>query len=227
MTEIPDFTDGAAFDDPWDAYRWLRDNDPVFWDERSKLWVISRHEDVLNISRTPSLYCNKHGVRPVRPNPLSILTMDDPEHTQQRSIINRGFTPRQVRRLEPHIRQLANEIIDDVQGRGEIDFVVDFAIHVPLIVIAELMGLDPSARMKLFRWSDDMMAGEGKPEDHPARATSMAAAMEYVAYISELIDQRRGRIHRIQQLADMASTAPQRLESRDPDQRIPTQIKDD
>ena len=46
MTEIPDFTDGAAFDDPWEAYRWLRDNDPVFWDERSQVWVISRHAEL-------------------------------------------------------------------------------------------------------------------------------------------------------------------------------------
>ncbi|MCB0995002.1 MAG: cytochrome P450 [Acidimicrobiales bacterium] len=191
MTEIPDFTDGAAFDDPWEAYRWLRDNDPVFWDERSQVWVISRHADVLDISRTPTLYCSKHGVRPVRPNPLSILTMDDPEHTQQRAIINRGFTPRQTRRLEPHIRELANRILDEVQSRGEIDFVTDFAIHVPLIVIAELMGLDPEARDKLHRWSDDMMAGEGRDESDPLRATSMGAAMEYVAYISELIEDRR------------------------------------
>jgi cytochrome P450 len=86
--------------------------------------------------------------------------MDDPEHTRQRRLVNKGFTPRMVRDLADHIRELAHEIIDEIAQRGECDFVEDFAIHVPLIVIAELMGLDPEQRQKLYRWSDAMMAGE-------------------------------------------------------------------
>lgn len=144
-----------------------------------------------HVSRHPELYCSKHGVRPRHATPLSILTMDDPEHQQQRSIINRGFTPRQVRRLAPHIREITDEILDEIQGRGEIDFVTDFAIHVPLIVIAELMGLDPSMRKQLHRWSDDMMAGEGRGPDDPSSQHSAQAAMEFVEYLLPLIEERR------------------------------------
>jgi len=188
---IPDFTQGRAFDDPWDAYRWLRENDPVHWSEAAGCWLLSRHAEVSHVSRHPELYCSKHGVRPKEASPLSILTMDDPEHQQQRGIVNRGFTPRQVRRLAPHIREITDEILDEIQNRGEIDFVSDFAIHVPLIVIAELMGLDPSMRKQLHRWSDDMMAGEGRGPDDPSSQHSAQAALEYVEYILPLIEERR------------------------------------
>ena len=98
---------------------------------------------------------------------MSLISMDEPEHTRQRRLINKGFTPRQVKRMAPHIRELTNEIIDEIADRGEIDFVEDFAIHVPLIVIAELMGLDPEGRENLYRWSDAMMGGDGHtdPDD--------------------------------------------------------------
>ena len=188
---IPDFTQGRSFDDPWAAYRWLREHDPVHWSEETGGWLLSRHAEVSHVSRHPELYCSKHGVRPRNASPLSILTMDDPEHQQQRGIINRGFTPRQVRRLAPHIREITDEILDEIQHRGEIDFVTDFAIHVPLIVIAELMGLDPSMRTQLHRWSDDMMAGEGRSPDDPSAQHAAQAAMEYVEYILPLVEERR------------------------------------
>ena len=108
-----DVTDGRFYDDPWEVYRWLRDSAPVYRDERNGLWVISRHEDVSHISRNPERYASRFGVRPKTNVPLSILTLDDPEHTRQRRLINRGFTPAQVRRLAPHIREITDRIIDE------------------------------------------------------------------------------------------------------------------
>jgi len=187
-----DVTDGRFYDDPWDTYRWLRDNDPVHWDERNELWVISRHADVVHVSLHPELYCSKQGVRPKGDSPLSILTLDEPAHTRQRRLINKGFTPRQVRRLEPHIRELSNEILDEIEARGEIEFVADVAIHVPLIVIAELMGLDPDAREQLYKWSDAMVGGEGRTDpDDPSLQSAHRAFEEYVTYLIPVIEERR------------------------------------
>ncbi|MCU0269285.1 MAG: cytochrome P450 [Acidimicrobiales bacterium] len=192
--ETPAFDTAAGrfYDDPWGAYRWMRDNDPCYWDEANGYWVISRHEDVTMVSRNTERYCSKFGVRPKVSVPMSIISMDEPEHTRQRRLINKGFTPRQVKRLEPHIRELSNQIIDEIQARGEIDFVEDFAIHVPLIVIAELMGLDPEGRRQLYRWSDAMMAGDGHtdPED-PALLEAAQAFGEYVEYLIPIIEEKR------------------------------------
>lgn len=187
-----DFLDGRFYDDPWETYRWLRANEPVHRDTKNELWVISRHEDVSMISRTPELYCSRHGVRPKIAAPMSIVSMDDPEHTRQRKLISRGFTPRQVKRLEPKIRALTGEIIDEIEARGEIDFVEEFAAHVPLVVIAELLVLDPALRGRLYRWSDAMMGGDGRTDpDDPALAAATQAFTEYVEQLLPVIDNRR------------------------------------
>lgn len=187
-----DILDGRLYDDPWETYRWLRDNDPCYWDEKNELWVISRHADVSAISRNAELYCSRYGVRPKVAAPMSIISMDDPEHTRQRRLINKGFTPRQVRRLAPHIRNLSNQIIDEIQHRGEVEFVSEFAIHVPLIVIAEMLGLDPEGRQKLYRWSDAMMAGDGHVDpESPTLQAAAEAFGEYVTHLIPLIESRR------------------------------------
>lgn len=188
-----DTNDGRFYDDPWETYRWLRENDPCYWDATNQIWVVSRHEDVTNISRATDLYCSKHGVRPKVAVPMSIISMDEPEHTRQRRLINKGFTPRQVKRLEPHIRDLADQMIDEIKSKGEVDFVEDFAIHVPLIVIAELMGLSPEGRRRLYKWSDEMMAGDGRADDpdDPRIQAAAAAFAEYVEYLIPIIEEKR------------------------------------
>ncbi len=188
-----DVLDPRFYDDPWEAYRWLRHHSPIHWDPKNQLWVFSKHEDVSHISRHQERYSAADGVRPRVQAPMSIISMDDPEHTRQRRIVSRGFTPAKVRALTDHIRDLSNQIIDEVQGRGSIDFVEDFAIHVPLIVIAEMMGLDPEQRLRLYRWSDAMMAGDsaGDAPDDPLMLAAAEAFGEYATLCIELIQERR------------------------------------
>ncbi|MCC6647471.1 MAG: cytochrome P450 [Polyangiaceae bacterium] len=186
-----DVNDGRFFDDPWADYAWLREHDPVHLD-KSGLWLISRHEDVSKLSCDPELYCSRFGVRPNVAAPMSIVSMDDPEHTRQRKLISRGFGPKQVRRLEPRVRELTDALISEIQERGEIDFVEDFAVHLPLIVIAELLGLDPSIRGQLYRWSDAMMGGDGHTDsEDPALIAASEAFAEYVGHLMPLIEERR------------------------------------
>ncbi len=187
-----DVLDPRFYDDPWDAYRWLRATAPLWWDAANELWVVSRHEDVGHISRHQELYSAAKGVRPKVAAPMSIIGMDDPEHTRQRRLVSKGFTPRRVRQLSDHIRDLSNQIIDEIADRGACDFVQDFAIHVPLIVIAVLMGLDPGQRQKLYRWSDAMMAGDGHVDpDDPVLLAAAEAGGEFAATCVELIEARR------------------------------------
>jgi cytochrome P450 family 142 subfamily A polypeptide 1 len=186
-----DWLHTGTYDDPWESYAWLRANAPLYRDEANDLWVVSRYKDVFDISRNPELYCSGRGVRPKEVVPLSLISYDDPEHTRQRRMINRGFTPRRVRELAPHIRELSNQLIDEIEHRGKIDFVADFAIHVPLIVIAELMGLDPEVRTDMYRWSDAMMTAEGRDPGDPKLEESAAAFFEYTSMCAELIAERR------------------------------------
>ena len=131
-------------------------------------------------------------MRPLIAGDMSIITLDGEEHIRTRRLINQGFTPRRVRELIPHVRQLTNEIIDQIAAKGHVDFVEDFSIHVPLIIICELMGLDPEQRLKMYRWSDDMMAGDGHVEaDDPVLHAAAEAFGEYATMCIELIAERR------------------------------------
>lgn len=184
--------DPRFFDDPWDSYAYLRSLDTLYRDEPNNLWIAARHEDVFHFSRNPEMYSNRFGVRPLIAADMSLIAMDPPEHTETRRLINKGFTPRQVRNLVPHVRELSNQIIDEVRERGQIDFVEEFAIHVPLIVISELMGLDPDIRLKMYRWSDDMMDGDGETDPESPKLHAAAVAFgEYAEMCTSLIEERR------------------------------------
>ncbi len=185
-----DILDPALYDDPWATYRWLRDEAPLYRDEANDLWVVSRHADVFDVSRRSDVWSAAQGVRPKVAADMSLIALDDPEHTRQRRLINRGFTPRRVREIAPHIRDLAHRLIDEVQDRGEIEFVTDFAAHVPLIVISEMMGLDPAERDRMYAWSDAMMAGDGHEGDAPELHAAAVAFGEFAEMCVSLIAER-------------------------------------
>lgn len=189
---VLDLCDPRFFDDPWENYAWLRSLDHLYYDAKNNLYVAARHQDVFNISRDSETYCNRFGVRPVIAGDMSIITLDGEEHVNKRRLINKGFTPRRTREMIPHVRELANDIIDEMLTKGDPDFVEDFAIHVPLIIIAELMGLDPAQRLKMYGWSDAMMAGDGRDQpDDPVLHAAAVAFGEYVEMCIGLIAERR------------------------------------
>jgi cytochrome P450 len=192
-----DFTDPRVFDDPWELYTWLRDQDSLHYDAANDLYIAARHEDIFHISRDEETYCSRFGVRPKIAGDMSIITLDGDEHVRQRRLINKGFTPQRVREMIPHVRELTNEIIDEFDAKAEagevpLDFVENFAIHVPLIIICELMGLPAEQRMHMYGWSDAMMDGDGHVEaDSPQLLAAAQAFGEYATMVIELIAERR------------------------------------
>src|SRR5262249_443827 len=135
-----DLLDPRLYDDPWHVYRRLRDEAPLYYDVKNALYAVSRHADVERGARDAELYCSGNGNRPIVHAPLSILRLEDPEDGRQRRFVSRGFTPNRVRAMSDRIRAIAREVVDEIGQRGDIDFVGQFAVHVPLIVIAELLG---------------------------------------------------------------------------------------
>jgi cytochrome P450 family 142 subfamily A polypeptide 1 len=177
-----------------DVFAWIRENDPVHWDERNHLWVISKHADVSYVERNPELFCSGKGIRPKGGGAgnLSIVSLDDPEHARQRRLVSRGFTPSRITQMIEHIRDVARELVDAIAARGECDFVDDVARQLPLIVIAELLGLPVEDRRQLGVWSDTMMSAEGAEDgDDPRLQAAATAWAAYVEYLVGLLDDRR------------------------------------
>ena len=171
-----DILDGKTWDNGiFERMRWLRENAPVYRDEKNKLWVLSKYEDVAYVSKNNKIFCSGEGVRPNLPVKLSIIDMDEPRHAQLRGLVNRGFTPRMVGRLEAVFRGITTAAIDTVAKQGECDFVSSISVSVPLELIAELIGIRKGDRGKFQRWSDDMMAGDENFDQPEVMAKSGAA----------------------------------------------------
>jgi cytochrome P450 len=186
----PDFYIG----DVDDAYRRLRAEAPVYRCEPAGFWALSKHADVDLVSRNQQLFCSGQGVvvnDPVRAGtmpgtPPSIIYMDPPVHLRYRRLVSKAFTPRMVNALEPRIRALACQSLAAVVPGEPIDFVEHVAVPLPLLVIAEMLGIPTEDHGRFKRWSDEIVTGA----DAGAEA-SLAVVQELFGYFFEVLGQRR------------------------------------
>ena len=165
--------------DPFERMAWMRENAPVYWDDVTGLWAITRHEDIQRIEADHDTFCSGKGSRPESSVP-SMINTDPPDHTQRRRLVSSGFTPRRVAGHEEFLRETVTELIDGVIDQGRCDFVNDIAKSIPLRMIATLMGLPLADEDKLLHWSD-LFATGGVDEEF--RDQVVAAVMEWVEYI--------------------------------------------
>ncbi len=194
---------------PYPGYAWLRSESPVFELEAFGVFALSRHEDILHALKHPEIFSSS-GMRalmtgqtgmmgssaePGRMGALteanSLISSDGEIHERLRAVVNRGFTPRRIAELEPHIRKIAEEAIDSVAVKGEMDLVGDLSIPVPVTVIADLLGV-PRERLRDFkRWSDAIITSStGVAQDDNA-AAHREARDEFLDFFEEAIAARR------------------------------------
>jgi cytochrome P450 family 142 subfamily A polypeptide 1 len=186
-----DLLDGGFYiDDPHAKYTWMREHAPVYFDEPNGVWGLASYAAVLGASRDPSTFSNAGGIRPDNgPLPM-MIDMDDPEHLKRRKLVNRGFTPRRVRDSAPHILAVCDEIIDKVCERGACDFVRDIAAPLPMIVIGDMLGVEPDDRDDLLRWSDDMVSAQSGSATEASIVAAATAFTEYTQYQEKVIADR-------------------------------------
>ena len=188
----PNLTDARFYTgDPYPTYRWLRNHAPVYWDATSKLWGLSRYTDVEYVSKTPSLFSAAQGVLPDSDALVSIVCMDAPRHLRLRNLVNKGFTPRMVGKLEPKVRALAAEILDRVAVRGSCDLVRDVAVPLPLYIIAEMLGIPRADFDRFHEWSDRLISVAGNYDDPEIAASATSAYVEYGSYLKAIFEDRR------------------------------------
>jgi cholest-4-en-3-one 26-monooxygenase len=193
---------------PHEWFTWLRANAPVYKHPEPDgpgFWVISKHADVVACNRDARSFSSdqsRGGVvgleeRTTGPTEAEqaggklMLMIDPPDHTRYRKLVNRGFTPRMIAELEPHIRELTDQVLDRaVAKEGDVDFVVDIAAELPLEVIAELIGVPREDRHKIFEWSNRMVGSED-PEYIVSDEEVFNAQVEMFMYAQQLAEQRR------------------------------------
>jgi len=186
-------TDGVFYAaDPHAHFRWMREHAPVYWDAAGEVWGITRYEDVVALSRDTATWRNSGGIRPDSPAMQYMIDMDDPDHRKRRGLVNKGFTPRRVQEREARIREIAVDLVERAKARGRFDFVQDIAAWLPLVVIGDMLGVEPADHARLLAWSEAMILGTGATT--LARMQDAAQAFEeYVAYQRRVIADRRAR----------------------------------
>ncbi|WP_181720273.1 cytochrome P450 [Nocardia gipuzkoensis] len=212
-----DFTDPALWEtrNPVEEFAQLRRTAPVWWNEQSDessggfrdggYWVVSRHEDIKEISRKSGLFSSQRKGAVIRlPGQITLdqieltgallVNMDPPKHTKIRRIISKGFSPRAVEGLRAALADRAERIVRSAKQQGGGDFVEQVACELPLQAIAELLGVPQEDRRKLFEWSNQMLNYDD-PEYGGAVTTdaSTNASMEILGYSWNMAEQRRAQ----------------------------------
>lgn len=188
---------------PYPFYKQLRDQDPVYWDEEMGFWVLSRHADIAALyyderfSRAQGLMrgfqrlpAGEQSVaKPVYHSfSKTMFYSDPPYHTHLRGLMNNAFSPRRVEQMRPHIQRIVDGLLDVVEAKGQMDAIQDLAYPLPVMVIAQLLGLPSGDRERFKHWSDDLFAILGTVRQSPRlmerAAQSLAEMTEYVTALS-------------------------------------------
>ncbi len=179
--------------DPYPTYRWLRDDAPVYHNERIGFWALSRFDDVLAGLHDPATYTSTGGVAIEHTDSAlkSMIEMDPPEHTTMRKLIARRFTPRRIAELEPRVREWTNALLDTLDGRRDFDVVEEFSALLPTTVVGTMLGIPLERHDDVRRWTDDLLTREpGNPTPPPAAAEG---AFNIAVLAQQLATARRER----------------------------------
>ena len=190
---------------PYIQYSRLRAEEPVHRSGALQAWILTRYEDCIGVLRDPAAYSSDTRqaggavgelVREQRArSPLgearTLLTIDPPAHTRMRAILNRAFTPRRVAELGPRIEAIARELLSDAPERGEFDLMETFARPLPVIVIAELLGVPPDDRDRFATWSSSIAAATDLRNSEAAIVEARETTLELMDYFRRFVDERR------------------------------------
>lgn len=205
---------------PFPLYEQLRTQAPVMFNERLNAWVVSRHDDIVEVLRDTETFSSAaasgasstNGIAqrivddPASPEPLRqqalrrlrlakspvLLFTDPPLHKRQRLLVSAAFHPRRVKQLEPEVRRLSHELIDGFAARGEVELVQEFSLHLPMTIIASMIGVPAEMYATFKRWSNAFTAGTGSLDQPPeALADIFSAVDEFYDYFTEQIQARQ------------------------------------
>ncbi len=202
---------GVAFDptassfrrSPYASYKALRERDPVHPSALTSGWVLTRYDDIMEVLRDPRFGADRsespdfQNMPESRRGPFfqwleqSLLSLDPPDHTRLRGLVSKAFTPRSVAGMQPRIEEITNELLDEVQDKGEMDIMRDLANPLPVIVIAEMLGVPPEDRTNFKAWSNDLGAGLDPFASDEIIEKADRSTVALQGYFKGLVEERR------------------------------------
>ncbi|MSP00594.1 MAG: cytochrome P450 [Acetobacteraceae bacterium] len=193
--------------DPYSYYGRLREHDPVHWNEKYELWAVTRFDDLVWLTRNHELFSSavfKNDPRPAYPaideSDLGLyeyvknyqadqfIQHDRPEHLEMRRVMHSYFTPRQMEAWRPFVKDAVKELLDAAEEKGEMDIMRDLATPLPVMVIAQMMGVPASERGHVRELAEKLLyIGRGEYDRMKPLTEGMRGMIDYV---SPLVDER-------------------------------------
>jgi cytochrome P450 len=209
-TELTDgvatwFKDVSARQRPFDLFAALRSEEPLHWNEPMQMWVISRYEDAHQVLHSQPVARSGHYSKDIsyvygedgEVSPAWRLSMgnqrwkEGADLDRQRRIVGGAFSPRSVKTWIDMMETIIEATVASVRDRGEMDFMRDFAFELPLDTMCAVLGIPTDMRKQLHDWTNDLFPALFPFADAEARARGDKAALEYRAYIEELVEHAR------------------------------------
>ena len=186
----------SFFDDPYDTYRWMRDEAPVYYSERWDFYALTRYEDVVAAHRDWETFSSSYGVtldalsmRRRFDELKMLIVMDPPEHERLRKLVRQVFTKAAIANLEPLVIDVVTSCADALAGRKDFDIVADFAALFPVEIISSMLGVPAGERQQIRLWTDGFLHRE---ENNPfATESGVADSMAMGEYFLELAREKR------------------------------------
>jgi cytochrome P450 len=180
-------------------YRWLRDEAPVYHNEKLGFWAVSRYDDCVEVHRDVATYTSTRGLNlaqlcsaefgQVAGSTGMMIMMDPPMHDRMRKLVNRAFTPRRIAEWEPVVRDVIGGVLDSLAHRDGFDAVVDLAGPFPVEVICTIVGVPEGDRQQIRHWTDSMLeleVGNPFPSDE-----GIGAGIALTTYMRDLVADKR------------------------------------
>jgi cytochrome P450 len=187
-----DMYDRDIYASPYETFRRLRNEAPVYYNEKFNFYALSHHDDLFQVLRDRDTYISGKGMvyniisKDIEMPPGLFINEDPPMHTMHRAIVSRLFTPRAVGGLEPQIRALCKEIVDGLVGRDEFDFMRDFSLQLPVQVIGMLVGVPKQDQADLLAvFQKNLHEGSADPDQQ-----LMQGILDSAAWFNEYLDWR-------------------------------------
>ena len=187
--------DGGIDQDVHAVWRRMREEQPVYWNDRYGFWALSRFADVWAAYHDTATFSSTHGVMPESlDEPIDmplVIFMDPPEHDWMRQLVSPAFAPRRIAALQARIGELVDGYLDPFVGSPGFDYVEQFGALLPPMVIGHMLGVPEADRDMVRLWFDDLLHRE---DDGPAAGNASAAAMGAILnYVTAIIAERRRR----------------------------------
>lgn len=202
-TELIDITSSAWKRDPFPTYARLRVEQPVCQVKAGRLnaWLVTRYDDAVAVLKDDKRFVKnrrqvqteeqsaKRGWMPafLRPLEKNMLYVDGPDHARLRGLVHKAFTPQRIEEMQGRVHAVANQLIDEMQTKRKIDLLNDFALPLPLTVIADLLGIPTADRGRFSRWTKEII----KPPSTKTLFQMVPATWFFMRYLRQLFEARR------------------------------------